>query len=69
VAPARTPREILEFWNREIVKVLKDPQVSAELAKHGLDPRPARARSSRANMERESEKWGKVVREAKITPE
>src|SRR5205823_8389246 len=40
VAPAKTPREILDFWNRELVRVLKDPQVSAELAKHGLDPAP-----------------------------
>jgi tripartite-type tricarboxylate transporter receptor subunit TctC len=69
VAPARTPREILEFWNREIVKVLKDPQVSAELAKQGLDPAPGTREELARYMERESEKWGKVVREAKITTE
>ena len=40
VAPAKTPPAILDFWNRELVKVLNDPQVVAELAKHGLDPAP-----------------------------
>src|ERR1041385_2124127 len=37
VAPSKTPREILDFWNREIVKVLKDPAVIAELAKQGME--------------------------------
>jgi tripartite-type tricarboxylate transporter receptor subunit TctC len=69
VAPAKTPVEILDFWNRELVKVLKDPQVSAELAKHGLDPAPGTRDDLARYMERESEKWGKVVREAKITTE
>ena len=35
----------------------------------GSSPRRARARSSRSYIERETEKWGKVVREAKITAE
>src|SRR6476661_3727915 len=30
VAPGKTPRDIIDFWNREIVKVLNDPQVKAE---------------------------------------
>ena len=33
VAPGKTPSEILDYWNRELVRVLKDPQVSAELAR------------------------------------
>ena len=69
VASGKTPREVLDFWNRELVKVLKDPQVSAELAKHGLEPAPGTREELARYMERESEKWGKVVREAKITAE
>ena len=67
VAPGKTPREILDYWNRELVKVLKDPQLNAELAKHGLEPAPGTRDELASYMERESEKWGKVVREAKIT--
>ena len=69
VAPGKTPRELLDFWNRELVKALKDPQVNAELAKHGLEPAPGTREELARYMESESEKWGKVVREAKITAE
>ena len=69
VAPGKTPKEVLDFWNREITKVLNDPQVAAELAKDGLDPAPSTREELAQFMERESAKWGKVVREAKITAE
>jgi tripartite-type tricarboxylate transporter receptor subunit TctC len=69
VAPAKTPKEILDYWNRELVKVLKDPAVSAELAKHGLEPMPGTREELAIYIDRETEKWGKVVRDAKITAE
>jgi len=69
VAPGKTPIDILDFWNREIVKVLNDPKVKAELVKHGLDPAPGSREDLSRYMARESDKWGKVVREAKITSE
>jgi tripartite-type tricarboxylate transporter receptor subunit TctC len=69
VAPARTPKELLDFWNRELTKVLNDPQVVAQLAKDGLDPAPGTREELAQYIERESVKWGKIVREAKITPE
>ena len=67
VAPGGTPKEILDFWNRELVKVLNDPRVKADLAKHGLDPAPGTREELASYMARESETWGKVVRTAKIT--
>ena len=69
VAPGKTPKDLLDFWNRELTKVLNDPQVGAELAKHGLDPAPGTRDELAQYIERESLKWGKVVREAKITAE
>ena len=69
VAPAKTPGEILDFWNRELVKVLKDPLVKAELAKHGLEPQPSTREELAAYIERETAKWARVVHEAKIRPE
>lgn len=69
VAPGKTHGEILDYWNRELVKVLKDPQVNAELAKHGLEPAPGTRDELASYIDRESEKWGKVVRDAKITAE
>jgi len=67
VAPGKTPKELLDFWNRELTKVLNDPGVVAELAKDGLDPAPGTRDELAQYIERESLKWGKVVREAKIT--
>ncbi|HUL56743.1 MAG TPA: tripartite tricarboxylate transporter substrate binding protein [Usitatibacter sp.] len=69
VAPGKTPKEILDFWNRELVKVLNDPAVHADLAKHGLEPQPGTREELAQYIDRETGKWGKVVREAKITPE
>ena len=69
VAPGRTPTEILDFWNREIVKALKDPQVNADLQKQGLEAMPGSRDELARYMENESAKWAKVVREAKITAE
>jgi tripartite-type tricarboxylate transporter receptor subunit TctC len=67
VASGKTPRDLLDFWNRELTKVLNDPQVRAELAKHGLDPAPSTREELAQYFERERRQWGKVVREAKIT--
>jgi tripartite-type tricarboxylate transporter receptor subunit TctC len=69
VAPGKTPVEILDYWNRELVKVLKDPQVNAELARHGLEPAPGTREELASYIDRESEKWSKVVRAARITAE
>ena len=69
VAPGKTPKALIEFWNRELVKALKDPEVNKELAKHGLEPQPGTPEELAKYMAAETEKWGRVVREAKITAE
>jgi tripartite-type tricarboxylate transporter receptor subunit TctC len=69
VAPGKTPKEILDFWNRELVRVLSDPAVKAELAKHGLEPQPGTREELARYIDTETEKWGKVVRQANIKPE
>ena len=69
VAPGKTPKEILDYWNREIGKVLSDPRVKDELARHGLDPMPGTRDELAQYIDRETAQWGKVVREAAITAE
>ena len=46
-----------------------DPRVKDELARHGLDPVPGTRDDLAQYIDRETVKWGKVVREAKITAE
>jgi len=69
VASSKVPKEILDYWNRALVKVLNDPAVNSELARHGLEPMPTTREELARYIERETETWGKVVREAKITGE
>ena len=69
VAPAKTPPEILDYWNRELVKVLKDPGVHAALMRDGLEPMPGTREELARYIDRETAKWSKVVHDAKIQPE
>jgi tripartite-type tricarboxylate transporter receptor subunit TctC len=69
VAPAKTPEAILDFWNRALVKALNDSEVKAALGKQGLEPAPGTRQELARYIDRESEKWGKVVRDAHITAE
>ena len=67
VAPAKTPKDVLERWNRELVKVLNAPDVREQLFHHGFEPSPGTAEALTKYMEREYATWGRVVKEAKIT--
>jgi tripartite-type tricarboxylate transporter receptor subunit TctC len=66
LAPAKTPRDIVERLNREIVKALKSPEVKDLLNKQGLEAAPSTPEDLAAFMKREYDTWGKVVKEAGI---
>ena len=66
VAPGKTPAVILDRWNAEIVKVLRDPSVQADLVKHGVTPHPTSRAELAEFMRKESAQWGAIVRERKI---
>lgn len=40
LAPARTPRPVVERINAEVARLLKDPVILARLAAQGVEPRP-----------------------------
>jgi tripartite-type tricarboxylate transporter receptor subunit TctC len=67
VAPAKVPTAILDRWNTELVKVLKNPDVIAELNTHGMPPQPGTREELAKEIERESITWGRVIRDRKIT--
>jgi tripartite-type tricarboxylate transporter receptor subunit TctC len=66
LAPARTPKDIVDRLNRELVKVLGTPDVIAALHKQGVEPQPGTPEDLGRYMKREYETWGKVVKEAGI---
>jgi len=67
VAPAKTPRDVVERLNRDIVKALGAPEVKDLLAKQGLEPQPSTPEELARTIAREYATWGRVVKEAKIT--
>jgi tripartite-type tricarboxylate transporter receptor subunit TctC len=66
VAPGKTPPEILERWNRELVKVLNSPDVRDKLLEHGLEPQPGTREALAAYIRKETDTWGKVIKAANI---
>jgi len=66
LAPAATPRPIIERLNTELVRALKAPDVREQLDRQGVEPQPGTPEELRKYMERELATWGRVVKEAKI---
>jgi tripartite-type tricarboxylate transporter receptor subunit TctC len=61
-APARTPPEIIDLLNRNMVKALADPAVKAIYAKAGLTVVGTSIAEFRKQLEKEHQKWGAAVR-------
>ena len=69
IAPAGTPRDVVVRLNREIVQVLRQKDVADQLVNEGTVPTPDTPEEFAAYIKSELEKWGAIVRLAKIKPE
>ncbi|MGB7542110.1 MAG: tripartite tricarboxylate transporter substrate binding protein [Burkholderiales bacterium] len=70
VAPAGTPREIVQRMNREVDRILKDPEIGQRLANLGFYTEGAETPEGVAEFVRaELAKWGRIVKEIGIQPE
>ena len=69
VAPAGTPREIVERLYAEIRKLAASSDVREKLAALGFDPVATRPEEFGERIRAETVRWAKVIREAKITIE
>jgi tripartite-type tricarboxylate transporter receptor subunit TctC len=66
VAPAGTPKEIVELLSREIARSVARPDVRERLATLGFKPVASTPDEFAARIKLEIEKWGKVVRDANL---
>jgi tripartite-type tricarboxylate transporter receptor subunit TctC len=66
LGPAKMPKELVERWNRELVKALANPEAVAQLHKTGVEPQSSTPADFGRYIEREYQVWGKVVKEAGI---
>jgi tripartite-type tricarboxylate transporter receptor subunit TctC len=69
VAPAGTPRDIVQRLNGEMNKVVTSPDVRAKLEALGFEIAEGSPEVFGDWIRAESARWGKVIREAKITVE
>ena len=66
LAPAGTPRPIINRLNAELVKVVHSPEVKDRLAATGTDPLTSTPEEFSAYIQREIAKWGDVIRKAGV---
>lgn len=66
VAPAGTPKEVVDLLYREIAKAVAQPEVKERLTTLGFDPVANTPDEFGARIKLEIDKWGKVVRDAKL---
>jgi tripartite-type tricarboxylate transporter receptor subunit TctC len=70
VAPAGTPKDVVQRVNREMDKILKDPDVRARMQKAGFYSDGAGTpEEAVAYIKAQYDAWGKVVREIGLQPE
>ncbi|NBR28346.1 MAG: tripartite tricarboxylate transporter substrate binding protein [Betaproteobacteria bacterium] len=69
VAPAKTPRPIIDLLQREIQRVVAAPDLRVRLLQSAFEPVADTPEAFRRYLETERVKWSRVVREAGIKPE
>jgi len=67
--PAGTPRPTIDILHRELVRAYNAPDVKSQVLATGSYVAADTPEEFAAFIRTENEKWGKVIREAKIKPE
>jgi len=67
--PAKTSPETIATLNRAVRNVLATPAVSEKLAASGAVPMASTPQELSARLAQDTEKWGKLIRDKKITAE
>jgi len=62
LAPAKTPKAVIERINAEVAKLLRDPAILARLASQGVEPRPLSPEAFERLIRDDYEDMAKVVK-------
>ena len=68
-APSKTPPATLEALNAALRKVLTDPAVRDRLLQTGAEPAPSTVQELTALLQRDTDKWARLIRAKNIKPE
>src|SRR6185503_8054205 len=66
LAPAGTPKDVVDRLSKEIAKALANPKVIAQMEKTGVEPHAMSPEEFGRYIKTEYDTWGKVVKEAGI---
>jgi tripartite-type tricarboxylate transporter receptor subunit TctC len=66
VAPAATPRDVIEKLHKDMTTVLNASEVRDTLLARGIETEASTPAEFTAYIKAETEKWGKVIRAAKL---
>ena len=69
VAPAATPRDIVNRLSQELAKILRQPALQARFANLGVEFSASSPDEFTTYIRAETLKWGKVFRDAKVEQE
>jgi tripartite-type tricarboxylate transporter receptor subunit TctC len=69
IAPAGTPRPIIDRLNKELNAVLKDPDVAKAIDDSGSQAAGGTPEEFAAFIQSETQKWAQVIKEANIAPQ
>jgi tripartite-type tricarboxylate transporter receptor subunit TctC len=69
VAPAGTPKEIIDRLNREINDIIKTPEVRASMIESGLEPKTMSPAEFEKMMSVDFAKYTKIFADAGVTPQ
>ena len=64
--PKNLPKEVVTRWNQEVSKIIRSDSVRKFLASEGLEAAGGPPEEFRDRIKNDSEKWIRVVKEAKI---
>ncbi|WP_233155053.1 Bug family tripartite tricarboxylate transporter substrate binding protein [Candidimonas nitroreducens] len=67
LAPAGTPKPIIDYLNKEIVAVMKVPAMKTYLEQYGIEPLHSTPEAFTEAIKKDGKKWGDLIRQAHIT--
>ncbi|MBP0619164.1 tripartite tricarboxylate transporter substrate binding protein [Cupriavidus sp. LEh25] len=66
LAPARTPKAVVDKVNAALVAALKSPDVAGQLAKQGFEPQASTPDELKAYIGKEMSRWQRVIQDNNI---
>ena len=69
LAPARTPKPVVDAWNAAATELLRTREVKEAIERQGAEPAPSTPAEADRYLRSEIAKWAGVVRKAGLRPE